>query len=223
MIYQEFIQNIINTRGQWGFTAEETYEIHHILPRCMGGLPLKIHTHDIKHPNLIWLTPREHYIAHKLLVEAYPSNSKLIYAFWRLSNRHTVTAEEYAVARELYRQARRTSTQSAEANLKRSKAMKQHCLRWYTNGEDEIRATSCPEGFWAGRATKIKEISKKCFGKALVGEQNGMYGKKQSAESNKKRSEWSSARHWYNNGQIEVFEPICPAGFIKGRLKRCQK
>lgn len=50
-----------------------------------------------------------------------------------------------------------------------------------------------------------------------------MYGKRQSAESNKKRSEWSSARHWYNNGQVEVFELACPEGFIKGRLKKCQK
>jgi hypothetical protein len=189
----------------------------------MGGLPLKIHTHDIKHPNLIWLTPREHYIAHKLLVEAFPNNSKLIYAFWQISNRHTVTAEEYAAAKELYIQARKASTQTPEANLKRSQAMKQHNLRWYTNGDTEIRASSCPEGFWAGRATKISDISKKCFGKALFGEQNGMYGKRQSAESNKKRSEWSSARHWYNNGQIEVFELDCPEGFIKGRLKRCQR
>ena len=53
----------------------------------------------------------------------------------------------------------------------------------------EIRASSCPEGYVPGRATKIKEISKKYFGKALPGEKNGMYGKHHSAESNKKRSE----------------------------------
>ena len=101
--------------------------------------------------------------------------------------------------------------------------MKQHKLCWYTNGDIEIRAKSCPDGFWAGRAEKISEISKKYFGKSLPGEKNGMYGKHQSVESNKKRSEWSKARHWYNNGQIEVFEITCPEGFTKGRLKRCQK
>lgn len=220
MTYNEFIQSIIDTKGQWSIPADGVYEIHHILPKCLGGLPLKIHSHDIKHPNLIWLTPSEHYTAHKLLIEEHPDNYKLIYAFWRLSNRCTISAEDYEFARKLYIKARKNSTQSDESNKRRSETMKNHKLYWYTNGIQEIRAPSCPEGYVPGRATKIKEISKKYFGKALPGEKNGMYGKHHSAESNKKRSEWSKDRHWYNNGQVEVFEKSCPDGFVKGRLTR---
>ena len=111
MTYNEFIQSISDTKGQWSIPAYGVYEIHHILPKCLGGLPLKIHSHDIKHPNLIWLTPSEHYTAHKLLIEEHPDNYKLIYAFWRLSNRYTISAEDYEFARKLYIKARKNSTQ----------------------------------------------------------------------------------------------------------------
>jgi hypothetical protein len=40
MTYIEFLQNIINTRGQWNAEIRKTYcERHHITPRCKGGLP----------------------------------------------------------------------------------------------------------------------------------------------------------------------------------------
>lgn len=223
MTYDEFIQNIIETRGQWAVPDSEIYEIHHILPRCLGGLPNKIHDHIIKHPNLIWLTPEEHYIAHKLLVEKYPNNNKLIYAFWRLSNGIETSAEDYALARKLFVEAKRNCTQSAEVNKRRSETMKSHKLIWYTNGQQEIRASSCPEGFYPGRCDSLKENnSKKCKARNLhlYGKLNGMYGKHHTEESNKKRSAWTSARHWYNNGIIEVFETVCPDGFKPGRLKR---
>ena len=48
------------------------YEIHHIIPKCMGGLD------DID--NLTKLTAEEHYIAHQLLVKIYPNNPKLVKA-----------------------------------------------------------------------------------------------------------------------------------------------
>src|SRR5574343_393799 len=41
----------------------EYYENHHILPRCMGG--------NNDNANLVLLTAREHYIAHKLLYFIY--------------------------------------------------------------------------------------------------------------------------------------------------------
>ena len=37
--YNEFINNIIKTRGQWGIKKGEYKEVHHIIPKCMGGLP----------------------------------------------------------------------------------------------------------------------------------------------------------------------------------------
>jgi len=47
-------------------------EIHHIIPRCLGG--------SNKKTNLVALTPEEHYVAHQLLVKMEPNNHKLIHA-----------------------------------------------------------------------------------------------------------------------------------------------
>lgn len=52
MTYKEFIDNIINTRGQWNIPEGEYYEVHHIIPKCLGGLP-QYYSHNMKHSNLI--------------------------------------------------------------------------------------------------------------------------------------------------------------------------
>lgn len=41
------------------------FENHHILPRCMGGVDDAI--------NLVYLTPEEHFLAHRLLIRVYPN------------------------------------------------------------------------------------------------------------------------------------------------------
>lgn len=101
MTYDEFIQQIINTRGRFGIPKGEYHERHHILPKCMGG------TND--KDNLVDLTAQEHYNAHKLLAEENPNVQGLLYA------RHMMTLgggsskkriiqndEEYAEARKKY-------------------------------------------------------------------------------------------------------------------------
>ena len=47
-------------------------EIHHIIPRCLGG--------SDEVDNLATLTAREHYIAHQLLVKLNPDSIGLVYA-----------------------------------------------------------------------------------------------------------------------------------------------
>lgn len=55
------------------------FERHHIVPKCMNG------TNDKN--NLVFLTAREHYVAHQLLVKMYPDNHNLIYAAKRMGTR----------------------------------------------------------------------------------------------------------------------------------------
>jgi len=54
-------------------------EKHHIIPKCMNGNNDK--------ENKVNLTAREHFICHRLLVLIYPTNSKLKYALWAMSNK----------------------------------------------------------------------------------------------------------------------------------------
>lgn len=69
-IYNQLIDRARNRK------LEGYKERHHIIPRCMNG------TNDKS--NLVDLTAREHFIAHKLLCEIYPGNVKLQYALWML-------------------------------------------------------------------------------------------------------------------------------------------
>lgn len=98
MTYDEFIQNILDTRGRFAVPDGEYKERHHITPKCMGG------TNDVS--NLIDLYAREHYEAHKLLAMENPDNHGLIFAWFQMSGgggstkmRPVVSAEEYEEVR----------------------------------------------------------------------------------------------------------------------------
>ena len=97
--YNSFIQNIINTRGQFN-CGNEYYEKHHIIPKCLGGSDDK--------SNLINLFAEEHFIAHKLLAQENPDNINLARAYnimafsknqYQQGKRYELTPEEYAEAR----------------------------------------------------------------------------------------------------------------------------
>lgn len=100
--YQEFIQNILNTRGRFG-CGKEYHERHHIVPRCIGG------TND--NNNLIDLYAREHFEAHRLLALENPNNNGLTYAWAMMSwvkrdgRDYKLTSEEYEEARIAFSQA----------------------------------------------------------------------------------------------------------------------
>ena len=72
----ELLYNKIITRAKLRKTTNEYTEVHHILPKCMGG--------DDSVQNLVELTGREHYIVHQLLTKIYPANSGLILAAMRM-------------------------------------------------------------------------------------------------------------------------------------------
>lgn len=58
----------------------EYYEVHHILPKCIGGTDVP--------SNLVKLTPEEHFIIHMLLVKVYPKENSLWYAAKMMCNRN---------------------------------------------------------------------------------------------------------------------------------------
>lgn len=95
--YNQYIDDILYTRGR--FNVDGYKERHHIVPKCMGG------TDDEQ--NLIDLTAREHFIAHKLLCEDNPSHRGLAKAWFMMctmqsdnQERINITAEEYADIKE---------------------------------------------------------------------------------------------------------------------------
>lgn len=117
MTYNEFILNIITTRGQWSASLV-LYENHHIVPRCQSGLPTVI-THTTKHDNLIWLTPQEHYEAHRLLALENPMDTKLVWAFKKMSIHHKefITADDYAFLKSNLHLSAETKAKISKSNL----------------------------------------------------------------------------------------------------------
>jgi len=71
-------------------------ERHHVNPKCMGGTNDKC--------NIVVLTPKEHFLAHRLLVKMYPNNGKLKFALrcMTISGRQhqRVTGKLYAKFKE---------------------------------------------------------------------------------------------------------------------------
>jgi hypothetical protein len=73
------------------------YEKHHIIPRCMKGTNNK--------DNLVLLTAREHFLCHWSLIEMYPEENKLKYAFWMMCFCKT-DERDYYVSSRMYEYAK---------------------------------------------------------------------------------------------------------------------
>lgn len=131
MKYNEYIQNIINTRGQWNIPKDEYYEPHHILPKCLGGLPLHYQKNKKEHhPNIIWLTAKEHFIAHKLLYLENQNNKKLVWVFIVMCNKHPdlYTPEDYEQAKLKFSKIMKNKKWSLESRKKLSNSCKGKCV-----------------------------------------------------------------------------------------------
>jgi hypothetical protein len=91
-------------------------EIHHIIPRCIGGKD--------DPSNLVKLTPEEHYIAHLLLLKIYPNEPKLVYAANMMANRMQFlgyTNKKYGIARRAVSKVMKERIISNETKKKISK------------------------------------------------------------------------------------------------------
>lgn len=82
------------------------YEAHHILPVCLGGNGKCSQWRY--HPNIVLLTAKEHFLAHKLLYFLNPDNTKLVYAYWAMCSftkngrNYKISSREYSRIREEY-------------------------------------------------------------------------------------------------------------------------
>lgn len=106
MNYETFINTIIDARGKHGLPSDSYFEMHHILPVCLGGEP----THDsfrhsaeyMYHENIIWLTPEEHFKAHELLALEHKDNKAILTAYILNSGFFTLDAITYAELKKAY-------------------------------------------------------------------------------------------------------------------------
>ena len=104
------------------------YEAHHIVPKCLGGEGTERQWRT--HPNIVLLTGREHFIAHKLLYFINSNSIELTRAFWAMvsyrskGRDYRVSAKEYEelqkFASEQQKNERLGSKASQETKIKMS-------------------------------------------------------------------------------------------------------
>lgn len=78
-IYNALVEKA-KVRGLDKSQHEGYFEIHHILPKCLGG--------NDEDNNLVMFTAREHYIAHLILAKQFPDIEGLTYAAFMMSGQN---------------------------------------------------------------------------------------------------------------------------------------
>jgi hypothetical protein len=150
-------KNIYNSLIEKGKsrTLEEYTEIHHIIPKCMGGSDTE--------ENLVKLTPEEHYLAHQLLVKIYPNNILLVNAaVMMIPNRPS---------NKLYGWLRRRHQQTM-SKLQTGEGNSQYGTTWIYHIESRVskkipKNEKIPPGWTKGRIVDFDSYFKKIEEKSL--------------------------------------------------------
>lgn len=146
MNYERVYYSLIQSRKSRGLdksNLEGYYEKHHITPICTGGTDEK--------SNLVLLTAREHFIAHRLLAKAFPLELKLLGAVAAFQMRNAgrkLSSKQYEQARKavaiIQRERRLGSTSTDETKIKIAVAMQNLVAegRHYFQSEEHSTETS---------------------------------------------------------------------------------
>ena len=98
--YYTWYKNIINSAQSRAEISGIYYEVHHVIPKCLGGNDLP--------KNLTKLTAREHFICHWLLTKCVNKHKqKINFALWNMMNlendrqqRYKITSRKYQLLKE---------------------------------------------------------------------------------------------------------------------------
>lgn len=196
-----------SARGWEKKTAPCYVEGHHVIPRSFGGSDLK--------ENKVFLTSREHFIAHLLLTKMFVGDRKrkMIWAMMVLGGKGKYHRERYCTSR-FYQQFKTQLTHSQSTRAK----MSQHMIGKYAGDQNPMygkRGELNPN--W-GRTQTLEHKQKRI--QALI-------GRKHSSEARQKMStncpKNSLGKKWFHDPttkQEKYFIPgNQPAGFIQGRLQ----
>lgn len=193
-IYDQLVEKA-KPRGLDKSVVDYYTEIHHIIPRSLGG--------DNSEENLVMLSGREHYIAHMLLWKAYPKEAALKYAAMMMSNRAVckVNSHVYAYLKEDF-----AKTVSETKRGKRVKdILGQRFSRLLVIEQDDFyeapggsrtakwicqcdcgNLISVPVGSLSSGNTQSCGCLVSDVGKSRTGENNHFFGKKHSEETKAK-------------------------------------
>lgn len=205
----------------------EDSHIHHIIPKSLGG------TDDPK--NLIKLSYRQHFVAHRILLKitSGKDRSKMAFALMRFGK----SSRSFAQA------SRQISIAlSGEGNPMFGKSLSEEHRQKISGSNHGMFGRHCVdvwiEKFGEEEAMRRKESMDKRRSLSLSGENNPMFGTKRTTEQKRKQSErmsgekhplWGKKRHptkWMNDGKsnkmvkVEELETYRSLGWNDGRLPK---
>lgn len=105
MNYSKIYNRLVSNKTKRKKDKNTYYESHHIIPRCLGG------SDEVS--NLVLLTAREHFIAHRLLSKIYPQDLNLKLAVLFMASTETlgvvykVTSRTYSTLKTEASEARK--------------------------------------------------------------------------------------------------------------------
>ena len=157
MDYQRIYNAIISKRKLSPLKKSPTSytESHHIIPRCLGG-------NDSKE-NLIRLTGREHFVAHRLLAKIHPNDRGLAFAVFTMRNLQDrrVPSKTYELLKKRYCESASESmlTINSDPEYAANKS-KNASLQW---GDEEVRSKMMAGilAAWDGNDERKKLISER--------------------------------------------------------------
>lgn len=226
--YITFIEAVINSRGQWSDDLPY-WEGHHIVPACCGG---EGRTKD-KHPNIIRLTPGEHFRAHKLLALGFPEVPAFQQAFYLMANTFKVNSawtnqrsfeiseEDFELARILYLEAVQKDPTISGERIKGRKSVyneKLNSKKYIRLEELETFLLENPDWRLGGPKHTEEELSKMRL--KLSGANNPMSGRKHTEEMKAKARNTRKGKKWFTNGTTDIYclpEEV-PEGYCPGAI-----
>lgn len=158
-------------------------EAHHIIPKCMGGADSK--------DNLVNLTAREHWVAHRLLIKIFPGNYKLVFAAKQMT---MTTGRQQRVVNSKQFDAIRVAHADALSKI--------HKGRRKSDAEKQKRSDSyTPE--------KRKAVSDRFKGKPTwntgkFGKDSIRYGSQCSEEAKKKIGDANRGKTWSDDRRAKI-------------------
>ncbi len=169
------------------------YETHHITPRCVGG--------SDDSDNLVNLTAKEHFIAHKLLCEIYPGENKLVYAYWCMSNMISENRDYRIGSKEFERIRNNFVIRLSESMKGENNPMygKSNYDIWLVKYGQEIAIKKWKEQqLKSANNRKDSLIGEKNPMYGMTGDKNPFYGKKHDETTKNMLSEKAKKRTGFN-------------------------
>lgn len=203
-------------------TEEEYKELHHIVPKSFDN--------DLKDDpnNLIWLSGKNHFKAHKLLSQCFDGlyKQKMAFAFHMMC--YNKAKDYYIITEEDYELSRKQMSENFKID---NPAKREDVKKKIAKGGKNRRGKN--NGNYGG----LSEANKKHISESRIasgvakGEKNPMYGKHHTEESKRKMSEHSKGKNpklsetcknmvWITNGidDKRIYKDSeIPEGFRRGR------